>query len=161
MAKGKNKAKARAAAQVLAAERVGPTRQTAAKVKPCPIRRMHGVGQIDDDQRDAALEIALVHEAISGRLRAAGLRERGGGEISDKIAEIHKQRYLPWVRSVSPVCAAVVRDVAVAGLLPEEIVARRRMEWTDVIEHAQAGLGAYATLQRRTPKLDIRSLKAY
>ena len=74
MAKGKNKAKARAAAQVLAAERVGPTRQTAAKVKPCPIRRMHGVGQIDDDQRDAALEIALVHEAISGRLRAAGLR---------------------------------------------------------------------------------------
>ncbi len=161
MAKGKHKAKARAAAQVLAAERIGPTRQTAAKVKPCPVRRMHGIGQINDSQRDAALEIALVHDAIAGRLRAAGLRERGGGEISDKLAEIHKQRYLPWVRSVSVACAAVVHDIAVAGLLPEEIVARRRMDWTDVIEHAQAGLEGYATLQRRTPHLDIRSLKAY
>lgn len=159
MAKGRKKA--RAAAHVLAAERAGPTAQTAAKVKPCPIRRMHGVGQISDTQRDAALEIALVHEAIAGRLRAAALRERGGGEISDKIAEIHKQRYLPWVRSISAVCAAVVHDVAVGGLLPEEIVARRRLDWTDVIEHAQAGLEGYAVLRRRTPHLDIRALKDY
>jgi len=161
MAKGKNKAKARMAALVLAAERVGPTPQTLAKAKPCPIRRMHAAGQITDAQRDAALEIVLVIDAIAGRLKASGLRERGSGEISDKLAEIHKQRYLPWTRSIGPACAAVVHDVAVGGLLPEEVVARRRLDWVEVIEHVQAGLESYVVAQLRTPQLDIRSLKAY
>lgn len=157
--KKRKAAKARALDAVRTSDRVGPTPETAAKLKPDPLRRMHSAGQLTEAQRDAALEIALVLDVLAGRMRIHSHGQRGSGEISDLIAEVHSARYLPWVRRIGPQAAAIVYDLAVEGLIPEEIVVRRRVPLVGIYEQAQFALSSYVTLQRQTPNLDIRSLR--
>lgn len=157
MAKGKRKPQKARPLRVDAAERALATPETMRKLTGCPLRRMHAAGQLTDAQRDAALEIALVLDAIGGRLRNVTLGDRGNGELSDKIAEVHAQRYVPWTRQVRG-DAMIVHDLTVGSMIPEEIVMHRRLRLADVIERAQHALDCYAAIQRRTPHLDIRAL---
>ena len=49
-------------------DRLKPTAETEAKLRPDPVERMHDRGSLNDAQRDAALEIRAVFEAVCGSL---------------------------------------------------------------------------------------------
>lgn len=101
-------------------ERIGPTPETLAKLKPDPLAVMLQRGQIEEGQVDAAIEIREVYGAIVGgcSARANDLNRGGHGGISDRIAWLHSNRYLPWIRECGKHPARLVLDLVWFGQPP-------------------------------------------
>lgn len=116
--------KRRAALAVDRAERAEPTPETVAKLIPDPIGVMFAMGLIDQPTKDAALEMADVYIAVYGG-QMPGARGAGGHPtISNAMAWIHTNRYLPWSRKwanvklrAMPLQPAVI-DLVIGGSQP-------------------------------------------
>jgi hypothetical protein len=141
--KAQRKAQQRRAA-VDRSERVGPTPETAAKLVPDPLAELLRMGLIDTGTKNAALEMAEVYIAVYGA-QMPGARGAGGHpKISDRIAWIHKHRYLPWARKWAKVrLKALPLQPAVVDL----VVAGRGVALAEVA----ASLADYAKLRKETP----------
>lgn len=97
--KAKKLAQAKRREAVKASDRVGPTPETLAKLKPDPFNEMVKAKILDDAQRDAGLEIRAVYMAVIGPLMPRGgnmLSTRGGRDMPPVLAAAHAQRYQPW-----------------------------------------------------------------
>ncbi len=91
--------KARRRQSVDRSERVGPTPETAAKLKPDPFNLMVERGYLDTAQRDAGLEIRSIYMAVVGALMPRGgdlSSARSGSGMPTVLAAAHAQRYVPW-----------------------------------------------------------------
>lgn len=105
---------------VIAEERIGPTPETAAKLKPDPLALMLQRGQLEEGQIDAAIEIREVYGGVVGgnRCHTVAMDGRFHGGMSDRIAWIHAKRYLPWIRECGKHAARLVLDLAWFGQEP-------------------------------------------
>lgn len=111
--KSKHSRKQRRAAKreaVLRAERVGPTPETMAKLRPCPLRDMlhrgadpNDPGGMQPDQYEAALEIWDAHDCLVKRSKAGTLDmekvARAHGDIGDRMDHAIAV-YLRWGREL-------------------------------------------------------------
>lgn len=119
MARGQTKAEKtrRRREAVRVNDRVGPTPETAAKLKPDPLVMLHEMGHIDSAERDAALEIRRVYMAIVGHLMPKARGVGGRAEMPSEIAWIHANRYLPWAARHKAALQLVI-DLVVDAILP-------------------------------------------
>ncbi len=137
--------KRRQALAVDRAERAEPTPETAAKLIPDPLGVMVSMKLIDDETLKASQEMADVFRAVYGG-QMPGARGAGGHPtISDAMAWIHANRYLPWSRKWSgiklramPLQPAVI-DLVVGGGQP--------LALTEIA----AALADYARIRRERP----------
>jgi hypothetical protein len=141
-------------------DRLKPTKETAAKLRPDPIERMHDRGTISDDQRDAAIEIRRIFEAVCGSLISRsrwpdGMGVKGNWRrdlvgVSDRVAILHSDRYKPWANELGRHAPAleVTISVVVDGRSLKELDRdyRRRDGWAASI--VQDALGRYVAIKR-------------
>lgn len=102
-------------------ERVGPTPETKAKLRPDPFNVMVQRGMLDTAQRDAGLEIRAIWYAVTGGLLAkAGERSshRSGDGMSDELAAAHALVYVPWCAKWGRAVADVI-DLVVDAIAPD------------------------------------------
>lgn len=112
--------KARRRQSVDRSERVGPTPETEAKLKPDPFNVLVQMDLLDSAERDAGLEIRAIWYAVTGGLLVrAGERSshRSGDGMSDKLAEAHAQVYVPWCDHWGGLVEQVI-DLVVDAILP-------------------------------------------
>lgn len=141
----------------------GPTRETLAKLKPCPIAALFTTKRITQDEVRAAREIGEVYHAVC-RASMCGSRDlngtRGGGGLSDAHAWLHRHRWTPWARKIGPSSMHVALDLIVAGRSPELIALERRLPPSAVLRVIDAALGFYVSLMRLAPFPPARQLAA-
>jgi hypothetical protein len=108
--------------RVVAADRVEPTPETAAKLRPDALEVWNRIGRLTDDDVDAAIELRGCYLAVCAQLmwKERGDVQTSGGsryEISDWHAAQHAQVYVPWAARWGPVVARV-HDLALDGVEP-------------------------------------------
>jgi hypothetical protein len=103
--------------------RIKPTPETAAKLKPCPIGALHREGTIDAEERNAAYEIEHVHTRVlagmfarAGKLEWAPAARRDGPSLA--VATAYASRYAPWADELAGVRRRVFTATDLARIFP-------------------------------------------
>ena len=155
--------KRRKAKRAPVARNDGPTPETLAKLRPCPIAALFAAKHISQDEVRAAREIGEVYHAVC-RASMFGSRDlngtRGGGGLSDAHAWLHRHRWKPWASEIGPESLEVAIDLIVDGRSPELIARERRCVPGAVVAIVVAALGFYAGLMRSAPFPSARRLAA-
>ena len=87
------------------ADRVKPTAETLAKLKPDALREMQRSGHLGETEMRAAQEISEVWVAITSgnwaRAQAFDDARGGSGLIPERLARAHAERFLPWAATIT------------------------------------------------------------
>jgi hypothetical protein len=144
MAKTKAQRKAAKRAAVDRTERIGPTPETLAKLVPDPLAELLRMNLIDAGTKDAALEMAEVYIAVYGA-QMPGARGAGGHpKISDRLAWIHDNRYLPWARKWARIR---FRSLPLQPAVVDLVVSGRGVALSEIAE----ALADYARIRKEKP----------
>lgn len=132
----------------------GTTPEQAAK----PARRYDAVAalELSQEQRNAASDIQLIHEAIAragnariGQMDAAGRAPQGvyrEAEIFEKTAERRHTRYLPWTDHLhhhAPATLALIDAVVIRNIPLDKARRKHRLQWDDAMAKVRDGLDMY------------------
>lgn len=153
---------------------IRPTAATEGRLKPDPLTRLLNNDTITKDQHRSALEIAEIYGCLtSSMLARAGNAERvarGVGGVSERLASLHADYYLPWAYYLGgrPVSATpkvkdhyakvakdgrcrpaleIAIDVAADGLSLSEVDARRHWRHGTAKEFARYAFALYSDLR--------------
>jgi hypothetical protein len=106
-------------APVVREERVEPTPETVAKLVPDPIQGLFERGLITSEHTTAAAEIRAIYLAVVGSLFCRGrdysdCRVRTRGNIPERLAVLHRDRYKPWTIAMGRRLPAIM-DILIEG----------------------------------------------
>ena len=137
--------------------RHGATPETLAKPRfRDPITMLVEKGKLDTGQERAAVEIATIYQAVVAALmpRIANLNGSGKGpgrgssedRMSEEIAVLHHDRYIPWARALAKkddISLPLVIDVAVDGQSVNTACRHRRVGYARGVKLIAAALTLY------------------
>lgn len=150
-----------------AAHGIGPTPETAARLRGDVVLGLVRDGLLSAQDLDAALEIRTVHEAVGRGMFPRMPGEPGAGsssrqfgprdftrQMSARERHLWETRYLPWSGAMAVSVAAglagtrwlqLVVDIVVDNATPEEAEARYRLPEGAAIRFLAEGLRKYLT----------------
>ena len=124
-----------------------------------PITMLVEKGKLDTGQERAAREIATIYQAVTAALMAKiggwkGSKGSGRGfaedRMSEEIAILHHDRYIPWTRALAKqddISLPLVIDVAVDGVSVNRACRRRRVGYARGVGLIGAALALYGDLR--------------
>jgi hypothetical protein len=107
-------------------ERVEPTPETLAKLIPDPIQELFDKGLITGEHTTAAAEIRAIYFAVVGSLFCRGrdyrVFGRGRGNMPERLAVLHRDRYKPWARSMGANLCLMIDALIDGRWVPQQIL---------------------------------------
>lgn len=140
------------------AERIGPTPETAAKLRPDVVAALWAVGRIDGLHRQAAEEIrdiwAAMERGIFGRslddrINAVATAARNRAHL-DHMTEaerlLYGERYLPWAREMAGPRLVIAIATVIDNWPSRTVAIEARMTVRQVHRALRRGLQRYAEI---------------
>jgi hypothetical protein len=107
-------------------ERIEPTPETLAKLRPDQVQVLFDKSLLTPEMTDAASEIRMIYFAVVGSLFCRGrdyrVFGRGRGEIPERIAQLHRDRYQPWAREMGPLLPLIFDALIDGQYVPDSVV---------------------------------------